>query len=198
MWNYYVQNGHYEGYAIGLKLFEFLKTFETPSNKEPDAFSVYHGKVLYKEDAQFEAMERIVKSIENMEHIGINPIQPFAAVMLRNKLESEGLFIKHPEFSSEQEYRIVIHIADSRIPHSEQESSKYFGENNKQMHEEFCVKNGLVVPFLKVKIPTESVSKVVVSPILEYSLAEKGVTELLTVNGFREASVEQSKIPIRF
>lgn len=198
MWNYYVQNGHYEGYALGLNLYEFLKTFDTPSSKEIDAFSVYHGKVLYKEELQFEAMRRIVEEIEKLEHIGIGPIVPFAAVILRNKLESEGLFIKHPEFSSEQEYRIVIHIADSRIPHNKEESAKYIGENNKQMYEDFCVKNGLLVPFLKVKIPTESVSKVIVSPIMEFSLAEKGVTELLTINGFSAASVEQSKIPIRF
>ena len=154
--------------------------------------------MLYKEELQFEAMRRIVEEIEKLEHIGIGPIVPFAAVILRNKLESEGLFIKHPEFSSEQEYRIVIHIADSRIPHNKEESAKYIGENNKQMYEDFCVKNGLLVPFLKVKIPTESVLKVIVSPIMEFSLAEKGVTELLTINGFSAASVEQSKIPIRF
>ncbi len=198
MWNYYVQNGHYEGYALGFNLYEFLKTFDTPSSKEMDAFSVYHGKVLYKEDSQFEAMARIVEGIEKMQHVGIKPILPFAAVMLRNKIESEGLFVKHPEFASEQEYRIVLHIADSRIPHNEQESAKYFGENNKHMYEDFCVKNGLLVPFLKVRIPIVSVSKIVVSPILEFSLAKKGVTELLTIKGFTAASVEQSKIPIRF
>lgn len=198
MWNYYVQNGHYEGYALGLKLQDFLKTFDTPSELEMDAFSVYHGKVLYKEEAQFEAMGRIVEAIEKMKNAGIKPIYPFAAIMLRNKLESEGLFIKHPEFASEQEYRIVIHIADDRIPHNAQEAAKYFGKNNKYMWEDFCIKNGLVVPFLKVKIPTASLSKVLVSPILEYTLAEKGVSELLGINGFTETTVEQSKIPIRY
>lgn len=59
-------------------------------------------------------------------------------------------------------------------------------------------KNGLVVPFLKVKIPTASLSKVLVSPILEYTLAEKGVSELLEIKGFTETTVEQSKIPIRY
>lgn len=198
MWNYYVQNGHYEGYALGLNLYELLKTFDTASDKEMDSFMVYHGKVVYAKDAQFDAMKRIADSIEGMRNVAINKIHAFAALKLRYKLESEGLFIKHPEFISEQEYRIVVHIADSRIPHSEEEAKKYFGENNKQMTEDFCVKNGLIVPFLKVKIPTTCVSKILVSPILEFSLAEKAVAELLSIKGFKAATVKPSKIPIRF
>lgn len=198
MWNYYVQNGHYEGYAMGIDVYKFLKTFDTPLSNEMDTFSVYYGKVTYKEDAQYETIARIVDYIENMKNVGITPILPFAALTLRHKLESEGLFVKHPEFSSEQEYRIVIHIADSRIPHSSEDAAKYFGENNKKIQEDFYVKNGLIVPCLKVKIPEKSLSKIVVSPIMEFSLAEKGISELLSAKGFPKITVDKSTIPIRF
>ncbi len=48
MWNYYVQNGHYEGYAIGFDLYKFLKTFDAPSKDEMDSFSVYQEKYYIK------------------------------------------------------------------------------------------------------------------------------------------------------
>ena len=198
MWNYYVNNRHYEGFAIGFDLKALLKTFDTPTSKEFDSFVVYHGKVLYQKELQLEAAKRIADDIESMKTIAMSPIEPFAAIKLRNILESEGLFIKHPDFSSEQEYRIVISIDDNKIPHSQHEAEKYFGNNNKQISEDFCVKNGLIVPFLKVKVPAEAITKIVVSPITEFALAEKGINEILKVKEIKKATVEQSKIPIRF
>ena len=198
MWNYYVQNGRYEGFNIGFNLSELIRTFDTSSEKEMEGFSVYYGKVIYKKDKQYKAVKEILERIEKMKNYGINPILPFAAMMLRNEIESLGLFIKHPEFASEREYRIVVHIAEKRIPHTEEDSQKYFGENNKLLVEDFCVKNGLIVPFIKVKIPAASISKVTISPIAEFELAAKGVKEFLNTRGFSKAEIVPSKIPIRF
>lgn len=198
MWNYYVQNGRYEGFNIGFNLNELIRTFDTPSEKEMEGFSVYYGKVIYKKEKQIEAVKEILERIEKMKNYGINPILPFAAMTLLNEIESKGLFIKHPEFSSEREYRIVVYIAEKRIPHSASEAQKYFGENNKLIVEDFCVKNGMIVPFLKVKIPLASISKVTLSPIAEFDLASKSAAEFLRIKGFNKAEVVPSKIPIRF
>ncbi len=198
MWNYYVQNGHYEGFNIGFNLNELIRTFDTSADKVKEGFFVYYGRVIYNRDKQFEAIKEIVDKIEHMNNQAIKPIIPFAALTLRNEIESKGLFIKHPEFSSEHEYRIVVHIAEQRIPHSLDEAQKYFGENNKMIVEDFCVKNGLVVPFLKVKIPTSSIAKVTISPIAEFELASKGTKEFLHIKGFSKAEIVPSKIPIRF
>ena len=198
MWNYYVQNGHYEGFNIGFGLSELIQTFDTASEKEMDGFSVYYGKVIYKKEKQFEVIKDIVERIEKKNTYAINPLIPFAALSLRGEIESKGLFIKHPEFSSEHEYRIVVHIAEERIPHTAEEAKKYFGENNKLIVEDFCVKNGMIVPFLKVKIPTNSISKVTISPIAEFELASKSAAEFLRIKGFNKAEVVPSKIPIRF
>lgn len=199
MWNYYVKNGHYEGYNIGFDLYELLKTFDVPQANTSDAFLIYHGKVVYKKELQYRVIEKIVDEVEKIsENSQIDMKLPYAAVTLRNKLESEGLFIKHPEFSSEQEYRIVLHIAEKRIPHNEEEGANFFGTNNKSIIEDFCIKNGLVVPFLKVKLPSLSISKVTVSPITEFDLVSKGISELLEVHNFKNVEIQQSKIPIRF
>lgn len=198
MWNYYVQNGRYEGFNIGFNLSELIRTFDTPSENELEGFSVYYGKVIYKKEKQIEAVKGIVERIEKMKNNGIHPILPFAAMTLRNEIESKGLFIKHPEFASEREYRIVVRIAEHRIPHSVDAAKKYFGENNKLIVEDFCVKNGMIVPFLKVKIPATSISKVTLSPIAEFELASKSAAEFLRIKGFNKAEVVPSKIPIRF
>ena len=198
MWNYYVQNGRYEGFNIGFSLYDLIKTFDTNSEKEMDSFTVYYGKVIYKKDDHFEVVKNILNTIESMKHKAMDPKIPFAAILLRNEIESKGLFIKHPEFSSEKEYRIVVNIAELRIPHSKEEAQKYFGENNKMIVEDFCIKNGLIVPFLKVKVPPVSISKVTISPISEFDLASKSTIEFLKVKGFEKAEVVQSKLPIRF
>ena len=198
MWNYYVKNGHYEGFNIGFDLHELIKTFDNASEQAMDCFLVYYGKVIYQREKQFEVVKKIIEKIDVMKNYPVgSPIQ-FAALILRNDIESKGLFIKHPEFSSEREYRIVIHIADQRIPHSLEEAQKYFGENNKQIVEDFCVKNGMIVPFLKIKVPENSISKVTISPISEFDLASKSAEEFLHIKGFKRAEVVPSKIPIRF
>lgn len=198
MWNYYVQNGHYEGFNIGFNLYELIKTFDNASEQEMDCFLVYYGKVIYQREKQFEIVKEIVEKIETIKTFPVvHPIQ-FAALHLRSDIESKGLFIKHPEFAAEREYRIVVHIADKRIPHTLEEARKYFGENNKQIVEDFCVKNGMIVPFLKVKIPPLSISKVTISPISEFDLASKSAEEFLHIKGFTKAEVVPSKIPIRF
>ena len=53
MWNYYASGGKYSGYNIGLSVLDFLKSFDTESEKTLDAFIVYYGKVIYKEKEQF-------------------------------------------------------------------------------------------------------------------------------------------------
>ncbi len=198
MWNYYVQNGRYEGFNIGFSLYDLIKTFDTMSEKEMNSFIVYYGKVIYKKDDHFEAVKKILETIESIKYKAMEPKIQFAAILLRNEIESKGLFIKHPEFSSEKEYRIVVRIAENRIPHSKEEAQKYFGENNKMIIEDFCVKNGLIVPFLKVKVPSTSISMVTISPISEFDLASKSTMEFLSVKGFDKAKVVSSKLPIRF
>ena len=59
MWNYYVNNGSYQGYNIGIRVIDLLKTFDTPETNQMDAFIVRYGKVLYKEKDQFAEIQRL-------------------------------------------------------------------------------------------------------------------------------------------
>ena len=64
MWNYYVNNGSYQGYNIGLRISDLLQAFDVPSESRADAFTVYYGNVLYEKNVQFAEIKRLADSIE--------------------------------------------------------------------------------------------------------------------------------------
>ena len=64
MWNYYVNNGNYQGYNIGFSVNKFLKTFDINVDKFIDPFIVYYGDVLYKEAEQYKEIKSFFDLIE--------------------------------------------------------------------------------------------------------------------------------------
>lgn len=198
MWNYYVNNGFYEGYNIGFNIEKLLNTFHVEEEHTVDAFLVYHGNVLYKEKQQIQEVEKLAKDIEiKYSNYGDKALS-YAIIDIRRYIDAQGLFFKSNKFKSENEYRIVICIADERIAHNEKESQKYSGANNKKMYEDFCVKRGLIVPYLNVVVPQESISRITVSPITEFDIAKKSIKEFLAAMDYPSVPIYKSKIPIRF
>lgn len=204
MWNYYASGGKYSGYNIGLSIHNFLKSFDTVSEKILDAFIVYHGKVLYREKEQNNAIEELAKQIEQpISYDGTIQATQRRATFLRRFIETQGLFFKDNSFSSENEYRFLLSIDEKRIPHNEEEAKKYNGEYNKQICEGFYVRNGVIVPYLKVSIPPNSVSRITMSPMTEFEIARSSINELLEIKQIRgtndaKVRVYKSQIPIRF
>ena len=67
--------------------------------------------------------------------------------------------------------------------------------------EGFCCKQGLIVPYLQMALPEQSIDDVTVAPIMEYELAKRGVQELLHAAQVADedgVAVYRSNIPIRF
>ena len=201
MWNYYVKNGLYQGYNLGIDTRKFVKTFDTDSSGTLDSFIVYYGNVLYDEKRQFLEIEHLAEQY-NRTNTSDKKSFHAAVLNLRAYIELQGLFYKSPKFRDEKEYRVVISIADERIPHNEQEAHKYFGENNQKMTEDFFVRGGLIVPSLSVVLPKDAISRVYISPITEFEIAKASAKELLETNSYRNGqksvSVYKSEIPIRF
>lgn len=198
MWNYYVQNGNYKGYNIGFRADKFLRAFDTSDSHSIDAFLVYYGNVLYSQKQQQDEIERFAYEIEKyVQGLKKNQIK-YAMLKIRSYIDAQGLFFKSPKFSSEKEYRIVICISNERIPRKDGEAEKYSGEFNKKMCEGYCVKNGLIAPFLQISFPKDAISRITVSPMTEFSIAKDGIKELLSTNDYGTVVVNQSTIPIRF
>ena len=200
MWNYYVNNGSYQGYNIGLRTKELLDTFDTPSKHAIDAFQVYYGNVLYDEIQQMSEIRRLANSIEQ----GINCSSDkeiaidYAQITLKSYINAQGAFYKHPKFKEEHEFRIILEIADDRIPRSTEDAAKYWGINNKKLVEGFCTKRGLIVPYISVALPDRAISRVTVAPMIEYSIARLSIQELLETKGLLQIPIHKSEIPIRF
>lgn len=195
MWNYYVNNGHYEGYNIGINMEKFLDTFDTGNTEELDSFEIRYGNVLYKKADQYKKIERLAERIEdNIDEIQIEHL----ALSLRQYIETEGLFFKNKAFEAENEFRIIMSIANDHIPHSTADAEKYFGDNNKMMYEGFCTKKGLVVPYLNIKLPIDAISRITTAPMTEHDLAKLSVREVLNIGKYQGVQIHSSKIPIRF
>ncbi len=204
MWNYYASNGAYTGYNIGLSVPAFLKTFDVENISAQDGFIVFYGNVLYEKKQHFAAIEEIAQTIEKsaMEYPSIYHISK-AATVIRTYIELRGVFFKDGRFKSENEYRFLFSIADKRIPHSEKDAQKYTGLYNKRLCEDFCVKQGLIVPFMKVSIPKNAIRRITMAPMTETEIAKSSIKELLNTMGFKNANgqdipIFKSKIPIRF
>jgi len=204
MWNYYASNGSYKGYNIGFNVKAFLKTFDVENDHCADSFLVYYGNVIYQEKKQMAAIEELAINIEKVITFD-NSIQAIsrAAIVIRSYIETRGPFFKDYSFRSENEYRFLISIAEKRIPHDKEEAGKYAGVYNKNLCEGFCIKNGLIVPFLQVSIPHNAISRITISPITEYKIAKSSIKELLEHKRIKDpngknVSIYKSNIPIRF
>lgn len=193
MWNYYVNNGNYQGYNVGFNLEKLLKSFDTDKPGEVDPFEVLYGRVIYTEKEYEKELEELLETIErNYTRHDMD----FARVNLLAYVDRCGPFFKHRKFEHEKEYRIVIEVDDDYLKRGG--FSHCFGANNKKIVYDFRTKQGLLVPFLKVTYNAEAVSRIDVSPMTEYQIAEKSVREILQVNGFKGVQIHKSSIPIRF
>ena len=204
MWNYYVNNGEYQGYNIGFRVEELIKTFDVPDEKHLDSFRVYYGKVLYLEKEHFAEIRRLAESIELYINLSLSrgdsdvkKAMAYEQIRLRNYIVSCGPFFKHPKFKSEEEFRVVLVIAEDSVPHGK-EAQRYYGKNNKEITEEFSVKRGLIVPYLSVVIPSESIYRVTIAPMMEFDIAKKSIRELLEMEHIESVRICKSNIPIRF
>ena len=204
MWNYYASSGTYTGYNIGFSVKNFLKTFDVEQTKEMDSFIVYYGDVLYSKKQQLGAIASFAQTIERFSQYNNSEQSRFrAAVSIHQYIETRGPFFKNDSFKSEKEYRFLFSIAEDRIPHSEKEAEKYFGRYNKKLCEDFCERRGLIVPYMQVAIPENSISRITMSPMMEYEIAKSSIKELLKVKGIMstaktEVPIYKSRIPIRF
>lgn len=200
MWNYYVNNGSYQGYNIGLRIKALLNTFDTPTPHEIDAFQVYYGNVIYDERQQMQEIRMLAEGIEKGARISEDQERAakYAQLTLRAYINTQGAFYKHPKFKAENEFRIIVQILDKRIPHSKEDAKRFTGTNNKKLAEGFCTKRGLIVPYLAVSLPKDSISRVTVAPMVEFGIAKTSIQELFDAEGLQRPPVYKSTIPIRF
>lgn len=188
MWNYYVYGNSYQGYNIGLDVSEFIKTFANMTSIKSDSITVNYGEIIYDRYAQLDSIDKHLniaeKNIEAIMSRGGETEYCNLFEML-NYINTFSCFFKDSHFSDEREFRITLQI-NGNI------------EENAEMTLDFGVKNGLIVPYINIPIPSDSIKKIYISPITEFDIAKSSIEELLRRNNFKNVSIIQSDIPVRF
>lgn len=191
MWNYYTHSNNYQGYNIGIKVEEFLKTFEKRCLLPIDPFYIYYGKVVYVENNQKQGIIReICNDLESQDL----PME-LRILSLSEYITSNGLFYKNKAFKNEEEYRVVIAVSEDTL-HS---TTRNYGKDveNSDFKLDFYERNGVVVPCLSVRFDKISIKSIMIAPTIDEKLASSSLEEFLEINGYK-AKVSNSKIPIRF
>lgn len=196
MWNYYIKNGSYQGYCIGLSVNKIL---EIAPGSIID--SVMFGEVIYdnkqKTSLLAELIEEADDELENakkdlqISDVSFDDYQEMEEVIfsnLINNLDNFRLFFKDNAFEGEKEYRIAI-----RLPQAE---SNHLADNIKRG---FTSKHGVITPCFDLLIPKNSLKSINLSPMLEYELATEGLQRLLKDKNFSsKIEIKKSAIPIRY
>ena len=200
MWNYYIHNGNYQGYNIGIRIYDFLRIFDNDDTKEYDPIRFFCGDVLYKQKDQEKEIEELCRTIEGYDRGNTSSGEDesdleIGMVILWLYIQSYGLFFKDESFSDEKEYRIVIqyNVFDNDDPFITNPRSK-----KTDVEYSFFERNGILVPCLKVPLTKEAVRQITLAPILESQIATSSIHEFLESNGYFGVDVKQSSIPIRY
>ena len=199
MWNYYIRNSNYQGYNIGIRIYDFLKSFDNESYSDKTSpIRFFCGDVLYSQKKQEEEIKNICNIIENLANSENKQSLKleWGMAYLWAYIESYGLFFKDKCFSDEKEYRIVIQFEEILAG-----SDIFTFFNNSDITNidfSFFERNGILVPCLNVPIAKNAVKKITMAPMLESKIASDGIKEYLTINKYKNVEVIQSSIPIRY
>ena len=196
MWNYYVQNGEYQGYSIGIDLYKFLKSFDVNNKGDAlDPIFFFYGEVIYSERKQKRQIETICNKIERNNVKTRSDDYQYSMYELYMYICSHGMFFKDKNFEHEKEYRILIMMSEACVS---KDKTSFNNKFNKEIKLNFYERMGILVPCLEVPFEKESIKSITIAPIMERTIALSGISEFLKVNEYKNVSVDFSKIPIRY
>ena len=102
----------------------------------------------------------------------------------RNELLMNYIFSKGSCFEHEKEFRVVLKLSSNIATNKE----------------DFCIKNGILVPYIDIDIEAKEFKKMIksitISPLLEKEIAKKGLEKFLVKNGY-EIYSEKSGMGIK-
>lgn len=187
MWNYYVKDGNYYGYAIKVDISNILAQLDETEVK------ILYGPVIYDYEKQIEVIKKGVAQLlewhraikESDKTRGADKLLEYRFVSF---IQDIRLFFKSNGFKHEEEYRVVI-LAD---------------ENNPMLKKGFASQKGLVKPYMGVSFSKDAppFKAIRLSPSVEREIGEQGVKQLLSYNFSAKVvdgiEIDKSRIKVRF
>ena len=178
-WRGYGANG--SGHSIGFD-----------GNQLKKNFSKYKlSKVVYSEDDQIEIIQQVFKATINSfekltKNMKVNEAGQLAethAKIFEKEMLYYATFFKHPTFSEENEWRLVI-MQDEKC-----QSEKI----------DFRASQRGIIPFIKISSDTDRelpISKIIIGPT-EHKLFAKKAVEMATASKYPKLGINNSKIPLQ-
>lgn len=212
MWNYYVKNGVYHGYNLGIDC-DYINQWFNNYHVRNNQVVLFSNKVIYNEKKQIEIiykkiMEMLTKHSEREDEIASSSIQKDDKFQMHveNNDEFKGklldyfhfqkLFFKNPAFSSEHEYRFVLKV-DNNF------NEDLDSENNPILKIYFRIgTSGIITPFIEWKFDLNDKERlfkqITLAPMIEPSLAEESFKRFLAATVRQNIEIKKSSIKLRF
>lgn len=190
MWNYYSKNDGIKGYNIGLdvnKAEKYIKPQLLDNNRKPQ---LRCGEVIYEEEKQLKLIEKLVMEFYEFSESYTQNYYDFTCAYLVDKIMFLGIFFKAKFFEIEKEFRLAFDLYLN-------EDGKYAVIKNEQ---KFYEKNGIFIPCIDIKFDTEMLTRIGISPTLNFNAAKDSVLRLVgdKYPKINDNSIFESKIPIRY
>ena len=231
MWNYYTKEIHNQGYNIEFddkKLVESILR----NNPVLDGCDFAFGHVDYSKDNDSEYSEIITQEILSSMQLSISKLFLAVVSSSKNNFNESAIkdweekiedtekkiklndlpvyfyngykcsfeksasgnylyFVKRDFFKQEREFRIVITVPDELLYKMEKE-----GVYN------FCVNNGVLVPYIQLRFSEDVVKSITISPTVQSDLVELSIQDFLTYSKYDvkdfQTFIKHSKVPVRF
>jgi len=204
MWNYFIKNGTYQGYNLGINS-SFLEQKLIDLCNDSSEIEVLSNDVVYNYDEQvnmiINEMDEIIadKSGKLFEIFTTNEIIPDAKIKfgIYKFINDHKLFYKNPAFENEKEYRFVLKINNDYFINSNKDCSK-------PLKLEYRVgASGIITPFVEWRFELldekqQLFKEITLSPMIEPELAKESFNRFLSKKEYRNIAIEQSSIKLRF
>jgi hypothetical protein len=200
-WRTYGQSG---GYSVGFKFSSSM--FVEGCKAEPNSYSAVWTKVIYDRTDQLNKCRDILDAVlpifnddeiaEAVRFVDSHPTMANSGIrkVLEDMLVEEIVAFKNVAFRDEREWRIVV-----RQRESVKQAADDGGKAPTVIH--FRVSRGALVPFVKL-IPSDDGGKLPIAclrigPSIDKTPAVMALSLMLAKNGYGNAFVEGSDIPVR-
>ena len=185
LWNNYSKGQKYTGYNIG-----FCKK-DLIADMERQGFNAVYGNIIYNNEVQKTILKLIFEKWNKQYEK--NLVAKNSAKKLEKKqdiifelvdiLSIISLFFKNPHFKDEKEYRIIF---INNFSPSSYKQTKIFE------------KNGLFIPYIEYKFLKRTVSSINIGPTLDENIFYTSTCRLLANFGYKNKTINRSKIPLRY
>ena len=199
LWNYYTKSDGIKGYNIGFYSNDLEKQLETAPLIIPreHGIKIFCGQIVYSEKKQKEIIKSIVQDFTLVieKYISDKEFCKIAIQILIEKILQVGAFFKKSCFKHENEYRLLLFL--TAIWDESSESIKFMVLNKNASTYE---KNGLLVPYVDIKFPSQILQDITISPTIIWEEAKGNLLNALKLHSYnyKTISINKSDIPVRY